>query len=169
LTYSRITTQGRPFVPVDLSRIAREVLSDLEVPLEETEAEVHVGDLATIEADPMQMRQLFQNLLGNALKFHRPGVPPEVWITGEAVGDRSAAGGGHYRLVFRDNGVGFEDKYAERIFAVFQRLHARHEYAGSGIGLAICRKIAARHGGDVTARSVPEEGSVFTVTLPMKQ
>ena len=168
LTYSRITTQARPFVHVDLGRIAREVLSDLEVALEETAAVVRVGKLATSEADPSQMQQLFQNLLGNALKFRRPGVPPEVDITGEMGAERTAAGGGLYRLEFRDNGIGFEDKYRDRIFAVFQRLHARHEYEGSGIGLSICRKLVERHGGSITARSVPGRGTVFVVTLPCR-
>jgi signal transduction histidine kinase len=168
LTYSRVTSKARPFVSVDLGRILQEVMSDLEVPLQETAAVVHVGPLATIEADPSQMRQLFQNLLGNALKFRRPGRAPEVGITGQMGSDPTSGGGPQYRLEFRDNGIGFDDKYDERVFAVFQRLHARHEYEGSGIGLAICRKIAERHGGTITARSVPGEGSVFVVLLPCR-
>ncbi len=169
LTYSRVTTQGRPFVAVDLGKIAQEVLSDLEVRVEQTEATVHVGELGTIGAEPLQMRQLLQNLMGNALKFRRADVPLQVWITGELVEGKAPGGGRYYRLEVRDNGIGFDEKYAERIFAVFQRLHTREEYEGTGMGLAICRKIVDRHGGTIVAHGRPGEGAVFVVTLPVRQ
>ncbi len=169
LTYSRVTTQGRPFAEVDLGQIVREVLSDLEVRVEQTGATVHVGELGTIEADPLQMRQLLQNLISNALKFRRADTPLQVWITGELVEHKLPGGGRYYRLEVRDNGIGFDEKYAERIFAVFQRLHTREEYEGTGMGLAICRKIVDRHGGTITAHGKPGEGAAFVVALPVRQ
>ena len=126
-----------------------------------------------IDADPTQMRQLMQNLLGNALKFHREGVPPVVHIRGEVVGGREprfsseAGAGDHCVITVEDNGIGFEEKYAERIFTAFERLHGRSSYEGTGIGLSIARKIVWRHGGDITARGAPDQGATFTVTLPL--
>jgi light-regulated signal transduction histidine kinase (bacteriophytochrome) len=105
------------------------------------------------------MRQLFQNLIGNALKFHRPGVPPVVTVAAERRGDG-------WEVTVADNGIGFEDRYAARIFQVFQRLHGRDEYDGTGVGLAICRKIVDRHGGTITAHGRPGEGAAFVVALP---
>ena len=172
LTLSRITIQAKPFVPVDLQVVANEVLADLEVLIEKTKGQVEVGELATIDADPTQMRQLLQNLIGNALKFSRPDVPPTVKITGQIINqtDISQSTGGAasiYRLTVADNGIGFDEKNAERIFKVFQRLHGRSEYEGTGIGLAVCRKIAERHNGSIAAQSVPGEGATFTVDLPI--
>jgi signal transduction histidine kinase len=112
------------------------------------------------------MRQLFQNLIGNALKFHRPGQAPQVRIF---AGEDSPSGDNNCRIAVEDNGIGFDEKYTDRIFTVFQRLHGRQEYEGSGIGLAVCRKIVERHQGLITARSRPGEGSCFFVTLPITQ
>lgn len=167
LAFSRVTTKAQPFVPTDLSRVAREVLGDLEVRLQDNQAQVHVGNLPTIEADPLQMRQLFQNLIGNALKFHRTGVPPEIRIDAE----EQPANGGFEMLNIRvsDNGIGFDEKYLDRIFTPFQRLHGRNEFEGTGIGLAVCRKIVERHGGTLSARSKPGEGSTFIAALPVNQ
>jgi PAS domain S-box-containing protein len=162
LDFSRITTMAKPFVPVDLGLTVKEVWSDLEARTSETKARIEVCDLPTIDADPMQMRQLLQNLIGNGLKFHAPDVAPIIKISGEN-------GGPNYKLSVADNGIGFDEKYLDRIFAVFQRLHGRMEYEGTGIGLAICRKIAERHGGQIGAHSAPGAGSIFTVTLPLKQ
>ncbi len=162
LTFSRVATKGNPFGPVDLAQVAREVAADLEVRIEEVGGRVVLGDLPTLTADPLQMRQLLQNLIGNALKFRRPGVSPEVRVHAEPLGEGSARG---WRLLVEDNGIGIEEKYLERIFHVFQRLHGRDEYEGSGVGLAVCRKIAERHGGSITVRSVPGEGATFIVTL----
>lgn len=165
LGFSRVTTKAQPFVPTDLNSVAREVLNDLEVRVLDNGGHVDVGDLPTIDADPLQMRQLLQNLIGNALKFHRPGVPPIIKVTG----DVSANGGSELKLTVEDNGIGFDEKYLDRIFTPFQRLHGRGEYEGTGIGLAVCRKIVERHGGVLAAKSKPGEGSAFTATLPVKQ
>jgi PAS domain S-box-containing protein len=170
LTYSRVTTKARPFVPVDLGRIAAEVMSDLQVTIEQAGARVELGELPEVEADPTQMRQLLQNLLSNALKFRRPGVPPVVRIGGRVHGPERATGGGSLCTVtVADNGIGFKPGYAERIFGIFQRLHGRNEYPGTGIGLATCRKILERHGGTITASSQPGKGATFVFTLPIKQ
>jgi PAS domain S-box-containing protein len=165
LELARVTSQASPFLPVDLAQVARGVLSDLEVRIAETGALVEVGDLPTIDADALQMRQLLQNLIGNALKFHQKGKPPGVRVYAEGAGHGPNADG-MFRLIVKDNGIGFDEKYLDRIFAVFQRLHGRTEFEGTGIGLAICRKIAQRHGGDITAVSTPGHGASFLVTLP---
>jgi two-component system sensor kinase FixL len=163
LVFSRVTTRGQPFAPVDLSVVAHQVLSDLDVTIEKTAGRVEIGPLPTIEADATQMRQLLQNLIGNALKFRRPEEPPRVRVAAELID-----GGAQCRLTVTDNGIGFDEKYLDRIFTIFQRLHSRHEYEGTGVGLAICRKIAERHGGTITASSRPGQGAVFVVTLPAK-
>lgn len=171
LAFSCVTTQGRPFVRVDLRQIAAEVVSDLESAVERSGGSVELGELPSIDADPVQMRQLLQNLIGNGLKFRRPGVAPRVRIRGELILPQSniAPGAGQCQLVVEDNGIGFDEKYLDRIFDVFQRLHGRSAYDGTGIGLAVCRKIAERHGGSITARSQPGEGSAFIVTLAARQ
>jgi signal transduction histidine kinase len=125
---------------------------------------VQVGNLPEIEADPTQMRQLFQNLIGNALKFHREGTPPVV----EVMGEINSAGKSCHIWV-QDNGIGFDPAYGEQIFALFQRLHGRQQYEGSGIGLAVCRKIVDRHGGTIKTESQPGEGARFIITLPLRQ
>ncbi len=168
LTYSRVTTKAQPFVPVDLNETVRLIVSDLEVRLEQSHGKVEWSGLPTLEADPTQMRQLFQNLISNALKFHRPGVPPVVRVTSK-LQETIAGRGRGYEIRVEDNGIGFEEKYLDRIFTIFQRLHGRFEYEGTGIGLAICRKIVDRHGGAVTATSKLGEGSTFIVNLPLKQ
>jgi PAS domain S-box-containing protein len=171
LSFSRVTTKAQPFVPVDLEQITREVLSDLEVKIEETGAVIETKGLPRIEADPLQMRQLIQNLVGNALKFRRNDVGPVVKITGEKASQPNGSGNGNgaYRITVEDNGIGFDEKYTEKIFTVFQRLHGRTEYEGSGIGLAVCRKIVERHHGNITAHSSPGRGSRFAFTLPGRQ
>lgn len=166
LAYSRVTTRAQPFVPTDLNGIVADVLSDLEVRIEQTGATVTCEPLPIIEADAIQMRQLFQNLIGNALKFHRKDVPPVVRIRALAPATEVPEAAAMCQILVEDNGIGFEEKYLDRIFVVFQRLHGRAEYEGTGVGLAICRKIALRHGGDITARSQLGEGATFIVTLP---
>lgn len=173
LTFSRVTTKAQPFEPTDLNAATLDVLSDLEVRIQETGGRVEVGDLPTIDADPLQVRQLLQNLIGNALKFHRPDAPPIIKIDGQFFKDRENenlnGAGEMYRLSIEDNGIGFEEKYLDRIFTPFQRLHGRNEFEGTGIGLAVCRKIVERHGGTLTALSKPGAGSTFIATLPVKQ
>lgn len=168
LTYSRVTTKAKPFSKVSIKDVINQVISDLEVLLEKTEGQVRVGDLADFEADPTQMHQLFQNLLANALKFHKPGEKPEVDVQASVV-EKDSFRGGACQITVTDKGIGFDEKYLDRIFTIFQRLHGRHEYEGTGIGLAVCRKIVDRHGGHITARSTPGVGSSFIVTLPLKQ
>jgi signal transduction histidine kinase len=158
LRYSRVSTQGRPFAPVDLRRVTDDVLEDLSEQVNSTGAVVRVGSLPTINADAPQMRQLLQNLISNAIKFRREGVTPEVEV-------ESKVDSGWVTILVRDNGIGFDPQYSRRIFRVFERLHGRGTYPGTGIGLALCRKIAERHGGTIVARSVPDEGSTFTVTM----
>ncbi|MGH2872353.1 MAG: sensor histidine kinase [Solirubrobacteraceae bacterium] len=160
LRFSRVTTQARPFDELDLAAVVREALDDLSVAIEGAGAEVHVGELPTIRADALQMRQLMQNLISNAIKFRRAGVSPRIEIDATLQGDR-------VQLTVADNGIGFEAQYAERIFRVFERLHGRSEYPGTGIGLALCRKIAERHGGEITAAGDPGVGATFTITLPI--
>ena len=170
LAYSRVTNKTQSFVPVDLAEVTQEVLSDLEVRIEQTGGRVELGELPTIDADPGQMRQLLQNLISNALKFHRKGEPPVVKVHSHPLdGQRSSTGNGSCQIVVEDNGIGFDEKYLDRIFATFQRLHGRYEYEGSGIGLAICRKNAERHGGTITAKSTPGQGTAFIVTVPVQQ
>jgi len=168
-----VTTKGQNFAPVDLVRIVGDVVADLEVQIEQVEGRVEVGRLPTIQADSFQMRQLLQNLIGNALKFHRPEEPPVVKVEGRFVKGRGHRGAGgraddeQCRIVVEDNGIGFEEKYLDRIFGVFQRLHPRDVYQGTGVGLAICRKIVERHGGTITAQSRPGKGSTFVALLPV--
>ena len=170
LTFSRVTTQARPFVRVDSNSVVSDVLSDLEVPITSTNAIIHVGTLPALDGDAMQLRQLFQNLIANAIKFHKPGVPPVVEIRGEPCtlpptdGEESPIPA--VRITIQDNGIGFDEKYLDRIFEVFQRLHGRSEYEGTGVGLAICKKIVDRHGGTITARSQEGVGATFEVAIP---
>jgi signal transduction histidine kinase len=175
LDFSRVTHRGKQFEPVDLGKVTEQVLADLEVRVAELDAHVEVGDLPVIEADETQMRQLLQNLVSNALKFHRQGEPPLVRIRGDVISARAprfageAIAGDCCIITVEDNGIGFDEKYAERVFTAFERLHSRSSYEGTGIGLSIARKIVWRHGGDITAKSAPDEGATFTVTLPLSR
>ncbi len=172
LSFSRVTTKARPFVQVDLAEVAREVLADLEGRIEQVKGRVEVETLPVIDAEALQMRQLLQNLIGNALKFRRPEAPPVVKVAAEIIAGPTPEGGTGMakklcRLTVSDNGIGFDEKYLDRIFNVFQRLHSRNEYEGTGMGLAIARKIAVFHRGDITAKSKPGSGATFIVTLPV--
>jgi PAS domain S-box-containing protein len=162
LAFARVTSKAQPFSRVELASIAREVVSDLEVAIEQSKATVTVGELPALEADPTQMRQILQNLLSNALKFRRDDASPRIAI--EASVDKEH---GRCEIRVQDNGIGFEEKHAEKIFNLFHRLHGRGKYEGTGLGLAICRKIAERHGGSIVARSAPGSGSTFVITLPI--
>ncbi len=161
LAYSRVSTSVEPFAPINLNQVVEDVLGDLEIRLQETGAVIEVAPLPTLDTDPSQMRQLFQNLISNALKFQREGVAPAIKIGSEA-------NGAVCQITVADNGIGFDEKYSERIFGVFERLHGRGEYEGTGIGLAICRKIVQRHGGTIIAQGVPGAGATFIITLPLK-
>jgi PAS domain S-box-containing protein len=171
LEYSQVTLRPEPPRPVDLGLVVSEVLCDLEERILLTKGTVRVGQLPTILGSPFQMRQLFQNLIANALKFHPDGVAPDVQIAAAAHGDLRRSNGRAdrepvWQISVRDNGIGFEEKHAERIFAPFQRLHGRQAYEGTGMGLAICRRIAAQHGGTISAHSTPGTGAVFVIKLP---
>jgi signal transduction histidine kinase len=168
LKYSRVSTVDAVSEIVDVNENIKAVISDLEASLAETGGIVNVGDMPQIAADPLQIRQLFQNLIGNALKFHKPGVPPIVDITAEVFPLDSAGGGRFCEITVKDNGIGFPEKDTERIFGVFQKLHKPSEYAGTGIGLSICRKIAERNNGHLTAISNNGDGAEFRIVLPLK-
>jgi two-component system sensor kinase FixL len=182
LTFSRIISASQPFVRVDLAAVTKEVLIDLEVRIEKSRAQVTMGELPAIEADPMQMRQLLQNLIGNALKFQPPGAVPIIKVEAQIVTRDQIREDAVFPkppptanpddkfciLTVQDNGIGFEEQYLEKIFAVFQRLHGRSEFEGTGVGLAVCRRITDRHGGLITAQSKLGEGTVFIVILPVQ-
>lgn len=173
LAFSRVATQAKPFVELDLGRIAHEVVSDLEMRIRESGGQILVGELPRLDGDPLQMRQLLQNLIGNGLKYRRPDEPPRVEVQSRKLSN-SLAGTREptlprFEISVSDNGIGFDEKYLDRIFAPFQRLHGRGEYEGTGMGLAICYKIVERHGGTITARSAPGQGATFLVTLPVRQ
>ena len=174
LSYSRVTTKALPFEPTDLNDIVDGVLGDLETRIEQSGGRINVGKLPTIDADAVQMRQLFQNLIANALKFAKDGTSPIVDVSGEVFQGEVASVGRSMpeqlvRIAVSDNGIGFDEKYLDRIFTPFQRLHGRNEYEGTGIGLAVCRKIVERHGGSLTAESTPGKGSTFIAILPTVQ
>jgi signal transduction histidine kinase len=150
------------------------VVADLDGCLQESGGCVEVGELPSVEADMFQMRQLFQNLIGNGLKFRRPGVAPVVKVFGrilprDRLSHDTIDNGPFCEISIQDNGIGFATEYSDRIFEPFQRLHGRSDYAGTGMGLAICRKIMDRHGGRITATGNPGQGSTFIVTLPIHQ
>jgi signal transduction histidine kinase len=167
LTYSRASTKSQDFAPVDLKGVIEDVLTDLEGRMTETSGKVEVGSLPALVADGPQMRQLFQNLIANGLKFHRPETPPVVRITGGLLPSEDGQPE-RCQVTVADNGIGFDNVYAERIFQLFQRLHGRSEYEGTGMGLAICRKIVERHGGTIKADGIPGQGATFTVILPCR-
>ena len=173
LEFSRVTYRGSSFEPVALSDVAAEVVADLEARIAELDAVVEIGELPTIDADRTQMRQLLQNLISNALKFHKPDERAVVRVRAETLPARTPRFDGesvavaHCAITVEDNGIGFDDKHAERIFGAFERLHGRSAYEGTGIGLSIARKIAWRHGGHIDASGVPGVGATFTVTLPL--
>lgn len=169
LGFSRLTRQVQHFSQTDLNQIAEEVLSDLEVKIEETKAEIVIKNLPVIDAEPTQMRQLFQNLIGNALKFQQPNHHPKIEISACKISTDDVLQTDMCRIIVKDNGIGFEEKSIEKIFAVFQRLHGRSEYEGSGVGLAVCRKIAEHHNGQITAKSSLGNGAEFIVTIPFTQ
>lgn len=170
LAYSRVTTKVRPFEPVDLAALTEAITSDLTVRLEETGGCIELGELPVVEADSMQMRQLFQNLIDNGLKFHRDNQPPVVKVYLKKASEEEKEETHQWaRIVVEDNGIGFDEKFTDRIFSPFERLHNQRKYSGTGIGLAICRKIVERHGGDIAVKSVPEQGSRFVIRLPLHQ
>lgn len=169
LSFSRVSTQGKSFREVDLNDVLKEVLLDLEVDISKTGARIIVEPLPSIEADRSQICQLFKNLIGNALRFHRPDTPPAIGVSGIPVKNHDFPGleqRSAFQFAVQDNGIGFDEKYLDRLFSPFQRLNGRSAFDGNGMGLAVCQRIVERHGGTISAASIPGEGSIFYVTLP---
>lgn len=175
LAFSRISTQQDATAPVSLNEVIQGVLSDLDIRIQETGAAITVEPLPTVSGDVSQLGQLFQNLLSNALKFRQSGISPVVRVSFRRIraGELplsvrpTRAAAAYQRIDVSDNGIGFDEKYIDRIFQVFQRLHGKSEFSGTGIGLAICEKVAANHGGAITATSQPGQGATFSVYLPV--
>ncbi|MDR3713873.1 MAG: response regulator [Puia sp.] len=180
LKFSRISVEKDFFQDTDLNDLIQDVLSEMEVVIHEKKAVIEVGELPILPVNPVLMRPLFSNLIGNALKYSKKNVPPHIIIhaeTGQGGGhgtNGQAGGSGretgevrYCRIFITDNGIGFDQKYAEQIFDMFRRLHANAEYEGTGIGLALCKKIVEKHRGFISARGKTDEGSVFIVSLPL--
>jgi PAS domain S-box-containing protein len=163
LALSRIATRGQPFERVHLREVVCAVVDDMELLLKETSASVEIGELPEIEADATQLRQLFQNLVSNAVTFHEAGADRRISVT------CSRDSGADVEIRVSDNGIGFDVRFLDRIFTPFQRLHGRSVFPGTGMGLAICQRIVERHNGSITAESTPGEGSVFIICLPRTQ
>ena len=175
LKFSRHASNNEDFVETDLNSIIVDVLNDVELDIQSKKAKIDWKDLPTIWAIPSQIRQLFQNLISNSLKFSKRETPPEILVYAESlygaqipeVGEKSYKNLFH-RIHIKDNGIGFDAKYIDEIFVVFKRLHSYHEFEGTGIGLSICKKIVEKHNGFITATSKLNEGATFTITLPSK-
>ena len=163
LMFSKLTTGDSPFVKIDFNKIIEDTLSDLEARIDESRGTINVEKLLDIEADPFQMRQMFQNLIGNALKYRKGDVDPVINISTQS------ADKGRVIIKVEDNGIGFDEKYKDRVFKLFHRLHGKNEYEGTGVGLAICKKIVEHHSGSITVNSTPGVGTIFHVSLPKKQ
>jgi signal transduction histidine kinase len=163
LLFSRVTTQRKPFEVVNFREIVEQVIEDLDMRISQAKGMVTIEDLPVLEADAFQIHQLFQNLIGNALKYHREGVSPRVTITSQLNGN------GTWEIKLVDNGIGFDEKFIDRIFKPFERLHGRSKYDGTGMGLAICQKIVRHHGGEINVKSWPEKGTTFFIIMPARQ
>ncbi|OJX68269.1 MAG: hypothetical protein BGO92_05535 [Magnetospirillum sp. 64-120] len=159
LEYSRVGTRGRPFARTEMTKVAALAKENLAMAMAESAAQVEIGDLPTVMADETQMVSLLQNLMGNALKYRRDDVAPVIRLLAQDDGER-------WVFTVADNGIGIDPQYFDRIFQVFQRLHTREKYGGTGIGLALCRKIVQRHGGEIWVQSQPGQGSSFHFSLP---
>lgn len=158
LAYSRLTTRGSPFVSTDCRAVLDVALENLRPSIEEAHAQITCDPLPTVEADPAQLGQVFQNIIGNAIKF-RGNEPPRVHVAARQED-------GCWLFTVRDNGIGFDPKYADQIFVLFRRLHGPGQYGGTGVGLAICKRIIERHGGRIWVQAKPDEGTTFSFTLP---
>lgn len=168
LSFSRVTTKQKPLVKTDLNAVIDSVVDSLEIAIENSQARIETDSLPVIEADESQLRQVFSNLLSNSIKFMQEGKPPHIRVTAETVSnppDRRE----WVCIKVVDNGIGFDQQYQERIFNLFQRLHGKDSYVGTGIGLALCKKIIERHGGSISAQSIEGSGSTFTILLPITQ
>jgi PAS domain S-box-containing protein len=174
LNYSRLSVNEGEFLPVDLNGLVKDLLDDFELVMEEKKARIISSDLAVLEVNRGQVRQLFQNLVSNALKFSNPAAAPIVKITGHHLAEKSfdsaeQENGPFYLITIEDNGIGFDEKYIPNIFALFERLNAKEKYEGTGIGLAITKKIVEKHDGIIHVKSKPGQGSKFQIILPVKR
>lgn len=176
LSFSRHSMNSSDFKKTDLTVLAREAMAELEIEVEKTNARINIAELPVVWAIPSLMRQLFYNLISNAIKFRKRTEDPIVNIIAEKINPaenglslKAQNGIKYYKISVTDNGIGFDPKYAEEIFAVFKRLHSYHEFEGTGVGLSICKKIIEKHNGFITAHSKVDEGSTFTIGLPEKQ
>ena len=158
LTFSRVGTRGGAIEPTDTRTAVDEALRNLHAGIIENGVSVAIGDLPTVRGDPSQLVQLFQNLVSNAIKFRRPDEPPRIHISAGHFGNE-------WRFSIQDNGIGIDPQYADKVFVIFQRLHTREEYPGTGIGLAVCKRIVERHGGRIWVESTPGQGATFFFTL----
>ncbi|WP_338877056.1 ATP-binding protein [Spirosoma sp. SC4-14] len=174
LIFSRLSTRREVALPISLSQVVSLALDNLLIPIQETGAQIQLNPLPVVVADASQIGQLFQNLLSNAIKFHQPQTIPQITVKSELVKaidlpnslKHTSSAEQFYRIDVADNGIGFDEKYLDRIFQVFQRLHSSREYSGTGVGLAICEKVVNNHGGVITATSQPNQGATFSVYLP---
>jgi PAS domain S-box-containing protein len=163
LSYSRSGTSQLSYEPVSLTEVAKDAASDLEILINRVKGTVEISELPTVEADAPLLRQLFQNFIGNSIKYRKESETPVVKIYGKVAGATC-------RIMIEDNGIGFDECYSHKIFKPFERLHGKNTpYSGTGMGLAICKKIVNRHGGEIMVRSIPEQGTIFIVSLPIKQ
>jgi len=171
LSLSRKSMSSSDFEEINLNIIVKDVIAELEVQIEKNNAHIHIDELPVIYAIPALMRQLFYNLINNAIKFRRKTVDPVISIKSEMIkgGSNGTVHGDYYRITISDNGIGFDPKYSDEIFMVFKRLHSYHEFEGSGVGLSICKKIVEKHNGSIRADGRPGDGSTFTISLPQKQ
>jgi light-regulated signal transduction histidine kinase (bacteriophytochrome) len=175
LEFSRTSRSSEPFVKVDLNQVLSDVKADLELKIEESSARIENQKMPTLDAIPMQMRQLFTNLLSNAIKFHKPEEPPFISISCRLLNDEEKEeehlreNTNYYEIIVKDRGIGFNQEFEHKIFQIFQRLHGKAEYPGSGIGLAICKKIAENHSGLLYARGEQGMGAAFFIILPESQ
>jgi hypothetical protein len=177
LAYARTSRHAESFEEVDLGIVLDEVIKDMEATIVEKEAQIHIADLPRVSGSKAQLRQLFQNLISNSLKYSNPDTPPQISVSCEKVKGQKypsptsadTPGGNYYKIEVKDNGIGFRQEDAERIFNVFQRLHGRSEYSGTGVGLAIVRKVVDNHHGAIYANGEVDKGATFTVLLPIRE
>jgi signal transduction histidine kinase len=176
LDFSKFSAASQSFEQTNLNRLVDEVLSDLEIEIERKKAIIEVDSLPSLWVIPGQFRQLMQNLLSNSMKFSKRDIPPVIRVYAEKVKGQELPQGSlinpseeYCRINVEDNGIGFDEAYAEKIFVIFQRLHSNHLFEGTGIGLSICKKIVEKHNGTITASSIPDKGSIFSIVLPYAQ
>ena len=169
LAYSQLSKDNSLIVEVDLNRVINDAITDFELVIEQSGAIIEFNDLQVIEAIPRQMSQLFSNLISNSLKYSRTDVKPVINIKASLLPPDNTITNVYYRIELIDNGIGFSQEYADKIFNIFQRLHGKSEYSGTGIGLSICKKIVQNHHGSIEAKGNKGHGAMFIITLPAKQ